>query len=133
MLLCFIGFKKWRKNKASISPESFVNPVLNSLDNTLAFSSLEHELILQIILKSKSGNLFTVDEMNTGLGLGRKSIEIQKKIRTESINRINHKFKINFSQDVDLIDRVRSEEDRRYFQYTISEINASIFKSEIDK
>ena len=133
MLLCFIGFKKWRKNKASISPEGFVNPVLNSLDNTLAFSSLEHELILQIILKSKSGNLFTVDEMNTGLGLGRKSIEIQKKIRTESINRINHKFKINFSQDVDLIDRVRSEEDRRYFQYTISEINASIFKNEIDK
>ena len=111
---------------------STFNPVQQSRSSlqSLEFSSLEQDLIRQIIIKSKNGNLFTVDEMNTGLGLGRKAMEIQKKIRTESINRINHKFKVNYNQQADLIERVRSEEDRRYFHYAINDANALIYNSE---
>jgi hypothetical protein len=35
-----------------------------------------------------------VDALNKILGVGKKSLEIQKKSRNDIINRINHKFKI---------------------------------------
>jgi hypothetical protein len=57
------------------------------------------------------------------LGLTKKSLEIQKKIRTETLNRINHRFKMKFETDEDLIERIRSEEDRRFYRYIIREEN----------
>jgi len=95
----------------------------------LAFTELENSLISQIITKSKSGLPVSVEEVNKVLGLSKKTIEIQKKIRTETINRINHKFKVNFSVETDLIERIRYEEDRRYFKYTISVQNAFLYAS----
>ena len=95
---------------------------------TINFSELEKTLIEKIIEKTNQSALFTVDEFNLVLGLSKKSIEIQKKIRGEAIIRINHKFKVRFNQKEDLIERIRSEEDRRFFQYKISNENATLYK-----
>ena len=65
--------------------------------------------------------------MNQCLGIKRKTIEIQKKIRTESINRINHKFNVVYDKETVFIERVRSVEDRRFFNYLISQENIKTY------
>jgi hypothetical protein len=68
-----------------------------------------------------------IRDRNLHLGVKNKSIEIQKKVRTETIIRINHKFNVNFNMDTVFIERVRSIEDRRYFNYFINEENINTF------
>lgn len=91
------------------------------------FSSLEKELIDKLIQKSKYNQHFTVEEINERLGIKKKSLEIQKRVRTEAINRINHKFNTLFNKNINFIERVRSEEDRRFYKYKISSENANIY------
>jgi hypothetical protein len=64
-----------------------------------------------------------VEDINAMLGIGKKTIEVQKKIRTEAISRINHKFKVLTGEDLLLVERIRSEEDRRYQKYMIRSEN----------
>lgn len=84
------------------------------------FNGVEKALIAQIIAKAETGENFTVFEMNNVLGLNKKSIEIQKKVRTETINRINHKYQVKYKVETELIERIRSDDDRRFYRYTIS-------------
>ena len=78
------------------------------------FKPMELELIQKIYAVSQLGKSYSVEDVNTALGLGKKSLEIQKKVRTDTLNRINHRYKMQFETQDDLIERVRSEEDRRY-------------------
>jgi LPXTG-motif cell wall-anchored protein len=87
------------------------------------FKSIELDLIEKIYNKSLEGKSYSVEDINAALGLSKKSLEIQKKIRTETINRINHRFKIICNTEDELIERIRLEEDRRYYKYIISEEN----------
>lgn len=87
------------------------------------FKSIELDLIEKIYKKSAEGKSYSVEDINSALGLSKKSLEIQKKIRTETINRINHRFKLKFNTEEDLIERVRLEEDRRFYKYIINEEN----------
>ena len=87
------------------------------------FKSIELDLIEKIYNRSLEGKSYSVEDINAALGLSKKSLEIQKKIRTETINRINHRFKIIFITEDELIERIRLEEDRRYYKYIISEEN----------
>lgn len=81
--------------------------------------------IIQGIIQEK---IITVEVLNHLLGLSKKSLEIQKKSRNDVIHRINHKFRVIFNSEVEFIERIRSEEDRRYFKYTINEANQQLFK-----
>ena len=87
------------------------------------FKSIELDLIEKIYNRSLEGKSYSVEDINAALGLSKKSLEIQKKIRTETINRINHRFKIILDTEDELIERIRLEEDRRYYKYIISEEN----------
>ena len=53
-------------------------------------------------------------------------------MRTEAINRINHKFNVNFNKETVFIERVRTNEDRRYFNYMINKENANIYLEKIN-
>ncbi|MEY5045932.1 MAG: hypothetical protein RL713_1157, partial [Bacteroidota bacterium] len=88
-----------------------------------SFKSNELDLIEKIYNRSLEGKSYSVEDINAVLGLSKKSLEIQKKIRTETINRINHKFKTIFNTEDELIERIRLEEDRRFYKYMISEEN----------
>ncbi|MEY3060604.1 MAG: hypothetical protein RL000_1956, partial [Bacteroidota bacterium] len=85
--------------------------------------SNELDLIEKIYNKTLEGKSYSVEDINAALGLSKKSLEIQKKIRTETINRINHRFKIIFNTEDELIERIRLAEDRRFYKYIISEEN----------
>lgn len=107
------------------------NKATKEFDNTILFNELEKRLVSLIIEKSNNQQYFTVNELNTQLGVKNKSIEIQKKVRTEAIIRINHKFNVNFNMDTVFIERVRSIEDRRYFNYYINDVNRKIFTNNL--
>lgn len=87
------------------------------------FKPNELDLIEKIYQISLDGKSFSVEDVNQILGLSKKSLEIQKKIRTETLNKINHRFKMKHETDEDLIERIRSEEDRRFYRYIIREEN----------
>ena len=124
-----VFFVKKRKQKTTSTSIEPTTTVFKKEDNGIDFNPLELELITKMIEQSARGNHFSVEDINTSLGLNRKTLEIQKKIRTETINRINHKFKIKYNLSIDLIERIRSEEDRRYYKYMISGENSRLIKN----
>lgn len=128
LLICFglNTLKAFKSKKIERSQTELDEP-----DTFILFNELEKTVITQIIEKSKNQEPFTVYELNIVLGVKNKSIEIQKKIRTEAIIRINHKFNVNFNMDTVFIERVRSIEDRRYFNYFINEENMKVYLKSI--
>jgi hypothetical protein len=124
-LLIFSIFSKRLNHKTKFV--NLIKPENTLVDNYIQFNEHEKTLIKHIIDHSRNQNYFTVAELNLHLGVKNKSIEIQKKIRTEAIIRINHKFNVNFNKDTVFIERVRSIEDRRYFNYFINEENIKTY------
>ena len=119
-LFGFLIYRKWKKqnNQNSIQQEySFSDGKEND------FKQNELDLIEKIYKRSLEGKSYSVEDINATLGLSKKSLEIQKKIRTETLNRINHRFKILFDTEDELIERIRLEEDRRFYKYIINEEN----------
>ena len=111
----------WKINKRK---SSRVNEDISFYDTKEnKFKETELDLIEKIYNRSLEGKSYSVEDINAVLGLSKKSLEIQKKIRTETINRINHRFKIIFNTEDELIERIRLEEDRRFYKYIISEEN----------
>jgi hypothetical protein len=127
--LLFLYFKRRGKLTQTniIQKEEAYTVDLNSNE----FNSIESVLINKLIEKSNIDSHLTVDELNSLLGIKKKTIEIQKRVRTEAINRINHKFNVNFNLDTIFIERTRSIDDRRYFNYIINKKNAKIYLKQI--
>ena len=114
-----IYFQKRKRNKMDAAKEKDLYSTTD-IDN---FKSNELDLIEKIYKRSLEGKSYSVEDINAALGLSKKSLEIQKKIRTETLNRINHRCKILIDTEEDLIERVRLEEDRRFYKYIINEEN----------
>ncbi len=129
LVLLTIYLLKRKKKNTPIIPEQeeSYNIDLNSNE----FNSIEINLISKLIEKSDIDSYLTLDELNTYLGIKRKAIEIQKRVRAEAINRINHKFNVNFNVDATFIERTRSAEDRRYFNYIINKENAKVYLNKV--
>ena len=115
----FIYFDK-KRNKYklllkyyNISNENLIN---------IYFSEIESELIKKIIINNSLYNKKTnVEEINVLLGVANKSIDIQKKKRSDIISSINNKYCILVNRkDIFLINRIRVENDRRVYEYFIS-------------
>ena len=120
-----VSNKKKKSNAAVNSLQSYLE-VQEQENEIINFNAIEIGLIKKMLTSSNKGQHFSVDDINTALGLHRKTLEIQKKIRTETINKINHKFKVKYNVGSDLIERVRSEEDRRFYKYIIKEENGKM-------
>ncbi len=127
LLISTGGLFYFKKKRKRISPIENL-PIESEDESSLKFNAIENDLINKMIDASKAKKQFSVDDINIALGLGKKSLEIQKKGRTEAINRINHKFKVIYEVKEDLIERKRSEEDRRFYKYIISEEHARMVK-----
>lgn len=92
------------------------------------YSLLEQDLIEMVFTLSQSNTPVTVEHVNKLLGLSKKNIEVQKRTRREIINSINYKFKKNTQIETDFIQAVRSEDDKRYMNYFISDSNWILYK-----
>ena len=125
----FLYLKPKRTNNLAVDEHEI--PVVDPEEDELRFNPIEFALIQQLLDASKLNKQFSVEDINTALGLGRKSLEVQKKGRTETINRINHKFKVIYKSSTDLIERVRLKEDKRFYNYFINKENAGILNKEL--
>jgi hypothetical protein len=78
---------------------------------------MEKELILTVYAKPNHAML--TDEINYLLGTSKRSMEIQKKQRSDVIKSINEKYKELTRDDKNLINQERLENDRRLMRYVI--------------
>ena len=69
--------------------------------------------------KSKKNKTAVISEINYVLGIKDKNTGLQKKVRSDTINSINEKFKINLQSEELIIQSIRSEIDKRYLEYFI--------------
>ena len=77
------------------------------------------ELIRHIIDRNRQGHTVTAEEINKILGLSGKNSSIQKKNRSDVITTINQKWAAVCRSQVALIERQRSGDDKRSFEYFI--------------
>jgi hypothetical protein len=83
------------------------------------FSDIEKALIQMLLEKSKSNQTATINEINYVLGVKDKNIGLQKKVRSEVFIAVNKKFKLISDWDEPLVQSIKSESDKRYFEYMI--------------
>lgn len=86
----------------------------------VSFNQTELSLIDLLIEKSMVGATATINDINYVLGIRDKNVGMQKKVRSDVINGINERFRYATSQDIQLVLSVRSETDKRYFEYFIA-------------
>ena len=86
------------------------------------FNEIEKELILFIYEKTRQEYTVSVEEINKVLGLSGKNESVQKKNRSETINHINQKWAVLHGNNQLLIERQRSEFDKRSFEYFIQPV-----------
>lgn len=129
-IFCIVGILyfllKWnlKKNSKPILGKSLnikqdeVYENSNNKDETTSvyFTDFEKLIIKTMLQKADP---FNVNEINEILGLKKKTPDFQKKIRTETINRINVKYRQVSGSMEDLIQRVRNNEDKRFVLYMI--------------
>jgi hypothetical protein len=85
----------------------------------LDLSEMEAALLKLLIEKSEQKECSTIDEINYVLGLKDKNLGIQKKVRSDLINGLNQKYSLVMKEEDHLVSSVRSEGDKRYFEYFI--------------
>lgn len=80
--------------------------------------------LLQLIFENSVIKKTTdIPAINTILGCSNKSIEVQKRLRSDTINMINQKICMSLLIDYNIIQRKRSDFDGRSFEYYIDEIH----------
>jgi hypothetical protein len=79
----------------------------------------ERSLLEFIYLYSEEERLTTIDEINKVIGAGSRSPEIQKRMRSDLIGSINQKMALITKDKKPVIDKQRSEFDKRSFEYFV--------------
>lgn len=108
-----VGFRRWRRKRATHfagRPAETLRP----------FSELEKALLTTLLSRSVQGMTSTISEINYVLGVKDKSPGMQKKVRSDVLNALNEKYAIVAGQKETLVQSVRSESDKRYFEYLIN-------------
>lgn len=94
----------------------------------IKFNETERQLLKVLLDKSKQNDTTTISEINYALGIKDKNIGLQKKVRSDVMNSINEKFNFLQEDDTDLICNVRSQSDKRYFEYFIDKSNIELLE-----
>ena len=78
-------------------------------------------MLFSIIQNHKAASLTSSDQINEILGINNRIYKIRNNIRAATLKLINKKFIDYIGTNEDLIIRIRSKFDKRYFAYTINE------------
>jgi hypothetical protein len=86
-----------------------------------AFAGVELTLIELLLEEHYKGKKVEIHQMNHVLGIKDKNIGLQKKVRSDVINSINDKYQFITQGNTLLISSVRKIDDKRFFEYFITE------------
>jgi hypothetical protein len=81
-----------------------------------------------LLEKSKSNSITTITEINYVLGIKDKNLGLQKKVRSDVMKSINEKFNFLQDGDTELICNIRSQADKRFFEYYIDRANIELLE-----
>jgi hypothetical protein len=124
LLSVFILYGKYlKRNFNKILSQNIYNKQDNKtfVNERFKFNEVELNLIRIIFENSILRKMTSINEINNILGCANKNIEIQKRLRSDSINTINQKFCMNLLIDYKIIERKRTDFDGRSFEYYIDE------------
>lgn len=101
--------------KKDVEPQVFFRSgklleLLNEREKTLLSFIYEHSL---------EERLTTIEEINRVIGASQRNPEVQKRLRSDLIGTINDKLEIISESKYNVIDKQRSEFDKRSFEYFI--------------
>jgi len=119
VILLVIQFIHYRKRNFDTTQQY----ALSNVENLNFKESLDNQEIDVLKLMLDNGDLnktTSVEELNNILGLKDKSYKIQNNIRADVINSINKKFKILTNMNDILIERKRTDFDKRFFEYYLN-------------
>lgn len=130
LLLVILGFVyvKIRRRKAknhtsvnSLQPEHKENDItkMESSIITDLLDEPEKELLKFILEQSRKGKLTSIPQINEVLGLTKRPVEMQKRIRSECIGSINEKSRYLYNNPEPILLRSRSDVDKRMLEYFI--------------
>ena len=105
-----------RRFRSSISPDQIAKDTPTPIENL--FNPYEVTILRGFL---RNGNCLLPEEVNIILETDRKSLEVQKKYRSESIRGINEKTGKQLNTDKRLILQDRLADDRRQFIYRLNE------------
>ncbi|MCF8342868.1 MAG: hypothetical protein K9I82_17965 [Chitinophagaceae bacterium] len=109
--------------------ETIYNPIVYRSGKLIELLSDQEKAFISFVYKnSKDDRLTTIDEVNKILGTIHKSIDIQKRVRGEMINSINQKISMITKLKLPLINKQRSDFDKRSFEYFIKSENFDLLK-----
>ena len=117
--LVYVLFIIKRKPGIEIVKINQVEMPLPGGDLPQIYEEKEIQLLQLIIQNSSLGKTTTIDEQNKILGLTKKNAEIQKKQRSDIIITINRKYAFITQKEVPLIQKKRTEFDKRTYEYFI--------------
>lgn len=90
--------------------------------------------LLQLLYKhSADERLTTIEEINKVIGVANRSNEIQKRMRSDLIGSINQKLNIITKDKKPVIDKQRSEFDKRSFEYFIQPTHMALVEKVLGK
>jgi hypothetical protein len=122
----------WKKlsSKPKKTDTIEISPLNNNIDNYKRFfMGIENEekLILEVLAKNELiKKNTTTTELNNKLGIEKKPVKIQNNVRAMLIGNINKKFNVTTTANEELIERIRSEFDKRFFEYKLNRRYAQI-------
>lgn len=94
-----------------------------NIGNTNSFrqniTEVEKSLLDLLIANTSKNEMTTVTQMNQVLGIANKDTKIQNNIRSNTIQSINKKFNLYSALPDELIEKQRTEFDKRFFEYQI--------------
>jgi hypothetical protein len=78
--------------------------------------------VLDILVEySKQGAPTSIDQINRALGVKNKEVTIQNKLRSDTLQMINKKFMVFASTNDTLVEREKTDLDKRVYQYKLNE------------
>jgi len=93
----------------------------------------ERSLLAYLYKHSADERLTTIEEINKVIGVANRSNEIQKRMRSDLIGSINQKLHIIAKDKKPVIDKQRSEFDKRSFEYFIQPTHMELVEKVLGK
>lgn len=84
-------------------------------------TSQERSVLELLIHKSNQDLPTSIDEINRVLGVKNKDVSIQNKLRSDTLQMINRKFRVYAASQDTLVEREKTELDKRVYQYRVNE------------
>lgn len=82
-----------------------------------------------LYLNSSNGKLTSIAAINQFLGVENRTMDIQKRMRSDLISSINHKISVSAGLSQPVIDKKRSAFDKRSFDYFILDNHFDLVRS----